>query len=62
MPLRAKICRDCGSEIKPNARGCSTCALNLEAESMIDHFIWRQFMPIVIIVAAVAAVLIYFLR
>jgi hypothetical protein len=49
--------------LEGNARGCPTCALNLEAENMIDRFIWRQFMPGVFIAAVLAAAaLLYFLR
>ncbi len=37
--------------------------MNLEAESMIERFIWRRFVPaIVIIVVLVAAAVIYLLR
>jgi hypothetical protein len=44
-------------------RGCPRCALNLEAENMIDRFIWRRFLPGVVIAAVlVAAALLYFLR
>ncbi len=52
-------CRDCGNVLEHNARGCPRCALNLEAENMIDRFIWRRFVPCVIIVVLA---LIYFLR
>ncbi|MGH9874617.1 MAG: hypothetical protein ACRD9S_19340 [Pyrinomonadaceae bacterium] len=61
--MSAKTCRDCGQVLDANARGCPTCALNLEAENMIDRFIWRRLVPGVIIVAAVAAaVFLYVLR
>lgn len=32
-------CRDCGNMIDPSSRGCSTCAMNLDAERMIDKFV-----------------------
>ena len=32
-------CRDCGNMIDPNSRGCPTCAMNLDAERMIDRFV-----------------------
>lgn len=44
-------CRDCGNMIDPSSRGCSTCALNLDAERMIDRFVWRRLVPAVIILA-----------
>lgn len=49
--------------LEPNARGCPRCALNLEAERMIDRFVWRRFVPGLIIVAVLAvAALFYLLR
>ncbi|MEP6911836.1 MAG: hypothetical protein ABI923_03725 [bacterium] len=61
--MSARTCRDCGYALEPNMRGCPRCALNLEAEKMIDRFIWRRFIPGVIIVAVfAAAVLFYILR
>jgi predicted nucleic acid-binding Zn ribbon protein len=32
-------CRDCGNMIDPSSRGCSTCAMNLDAERIIDRFV-----------------------
>jgi len=55
-------CRDCGNVLEQTARGCPRCAMNLEAESMIDRFIWRRFVPGVALLAFVAVVLVYFLR
>ncbi|MEP6920665.1 MAG: hypothetical protein ABI967_06020 [bacterium] len=61
--MSEKTCRDCGNAVEATARGCRTCALNLEAESMIDRFVWRWFIPGVIIVAGLAvAALFYLLR
>ncbi len=61
--VSSRACRDCGYLLEPTARGCPRCALNLEAEGMIDRFIWRQLTPGVIIAAILAAaVLLYFLR
>ena len=48
-------CRDCGNPLEPTDRGCTRCALNLEAERMIDRFVWRV-LPIGLI--AIVAVLI----
>jgi hypothetical protein len=36
--------------------------MNIEAESMVDRFIWRRFVPCVILVAFVVVALAYFLR
>jgi hypothetical protein len=32
-------CRDCGNMIDPRSRGCTTCAMNLDAERMIDKIV-----------------------
>lgn len=56
-------CRDCGYIFQPIDRGCPQCALNLEAEAMIDRFVWWGLVPGVIVVALSAVlVLYYFLR
>jgi predicted amidophosphoribosyltransferase len=60
--MSAKTCRDCGNVLEPNARGCPRCALNLEAENMIDRFIWRRFVPGVIVMAFLVVALVYLLR
>ncbi|HJY28658.1 MAG TPA: hypothetical protein VJ306_11565 [Pyrinomonadaceae bacterium] len=50
-----KPCRDCGYELTTNARGCPGCARNVEAEEMIDRFIWRRLVPLLIIMLIVGA-------
>jgi hypothetical protein len=60
--MSAKTCRDCGNVLERNARGCPKCALNLEAENMIDRFIWRRFLPGVILIALLVVAFIYLLR
>ena len=61
--MSVRICRDCDYEIEPDARGCPRCALNLEAENMIDRFVWRRFVPGLVIVNLLAVVaLIYLLH
>lgn len=60
--MSARICRDCEYVIEPNARGCPRCALNLEAENMIDRFVWRRVVPALVIVAMAVVVLVYLLR
>jgi len=36
--------------------------MNMEAENMIERFIWRGFVPFVILLALVVIALIYLLR
>lgn len=61
--MNVKECRDCGYVLEPNARGCSQCALNLEAESMIDRFVRRRIVPAIIVAAILAvAILLYWVR
>jgi predicted amidophosphoribosyltransferase len=59
--MNARTCRDCGNLLEQDARGCPQCALNLEAENMIDRIIWRRFVPGVILVV-LAIALVYWLR
>jgi len=47
--------------IDPNSRGCSTCALNLDAERMIDRVVLGGFM-LAVIVASAIVLLLFFLR
>ena len=60
--MSAKTCRDCGNMLEQNARGCPRCAMNFEAESMIDRFIWRLVFPGLFIVLLAVVALIYYLR
>lgn len=53
-------CRDCGYIFQSIDRGCPQCALNLEAEAMIDRFVWRRFVPGVVVAALLAGVLLYY--
>jgi hypothetical protein len=53
-------CRDCGNMIDPNSRGCTTCAMNLDAERMIDKFVLGGF--IIALILALAIGLLFFLR
>lgn len=57
-----KVCRDCGSPLEPNSRGCTTCALNLEAESMIDRFVLRLLVSMLTIIAIAAGIFFYVRR
>ena len=60
--MSAKTCRDCGNVLEPNARGCPRCAMNFEAENMIDRFVWRRVLPGLLIVVLAVIALIYYLR
>lgn len=61
--MSGKPCRDCGYMLQPVDRGCPRCALNVVAESMIDRFIWRRFVPGVILLSILAAgALVYIIR
>jgi hypothetical protein len=46
--------------IDPNSRGCPTCAMNLDAERMIDRFVLGGL--ILAAIVATAIVLLFFLR
>jgi len=59
--ISSKTCRDCGYLLPPNIRGCPSCALNLEAERMIERFIWRRFVPAVAIIAVLVAGAVFYL-
>ena len=50
-------CRDCGNLLAPDARGCSQCALNLEAEKMIDRFVLLAGAGLLVLVV----IIVYFL-
>lgn len=56
-----KPCRDCGYPLEPGLRGCPQCALNLEAENMIDLFVRRAVMIAVVILAVLGIGLGYYL-
>ena len=62
MVMSTKKCRDCGTVLDLQARGCPRCAHNFEAENMIDRFFWRRLVPglflLLIIVAALAYLLV----
>lgn len=56
------ICRDCGNILAPDARGCPTCALNLEAENMIGRFVWRVVVPLVALAILLVLAILFFTR
>jgi len=62
QPVGRIACRDCGHLLETNARGCPGCAMNLEAERMIELFIWRRFLPAAVIIVVLGAAALYLLR
>lgn len=54
-------CRDCGYLLPLDARGCPQCALNLEAEGMIDRFVWRGLVLALIVVGLALAIAVFYL-
>jgi len=60
--MSAKTCRDCGNVLAQTARGCPRCALNFEAENMIDRFIWRRLVPSLFLFVVAVVALTYWLR
>jgi hypothetical protein len=60
--MSAKTCRDCGNVLEQSARGCPRCALNFEAENMIDRLIWRRLLPALLLIILAVAATVYFLR
>ncbi len=56
------VCRDCGFQLQEDARGCPKCALNFDAEKMIDRLVWQRVVPGVAILMVAAITLIYLLR
>ncbi len=50
-------CRDCGNMIDPSSRGCSTCAMNLDAERMIDKFVLYGLLLSGIVTAGIIVIL-----
>lgn len=57
-----KTCRDCGNVLQTNARGCPRCALNFEAENMIDRVVWRLLAPVLSLLVLTVIAWFYLLR
>ena len=55
-------CRDCGNQLEVQARGCPRCARNVEAEQMIDRFIWQRLVPLLFVALLVGAATIFLVR
>ncbi len=54
-------CRDCGFLLDVNARGCPRCAMNVEAEDMVERFVWQRLVPGIIIIGALVVIAIVYL-
>ena len=50
------VCRDCGYLLEPNARGCPRCAMNVEAERMIERSLARVLIAVVLIIGGVGVI------
>jgi hypothetical protein len=46
--------------LEPEARGCPRCALNFEAENMIDRFMSRVVLPGILLIVMAMIACIYF--
>ena len=49
--MKLKPCRDCGTPVPTDARGCPRCARNLEAERMLARLFWAGLTLLVVAVA-----------
>ena len=38
--MQELVCRDCGQTLPAQARGCQTCAWNIEAEQKVERLFW----------------------
>lgn len=59
--MKPLTCRDCGYLLDSSFRGCPQCAMNLEAESMIDRFVWQRLVPVLIVVGLAIAFVVFYL-
>ncbi|HYE13024.1 MAG TPA: hypothetical protein VD968_01130 [Pyrinomonadaceae bacterium] len=57
--MKLKPCRDCGEMVPSDARGCPTCARNLEAERMLAKYFWGLLVPAVALLAGAVIYLMY---
>lgn len=58
--MKLKPCRDCGTPVSSDARGCPKCARNLEAERMLARYFWGGLALVVL--AAFVTYFVYFKR
>jgi len=56
-----RACRDCGHLLENTARGCPGCAMNLEAERMIERFVWRSLVLAFTIIGVLVGVVVVYL-
>jgi uncharacterized paraquat-inducible protein A len=60
--MKEKPCRDCGYLLDAQARGCPRCAMNVEAERMIDRVVAAVFLIATVIVAGGIGLIYFGLR
>ena len=48
--------------LEPTDRGCPQCALNVEAEGIIDRVFWQRIVPGLIVLAALAIGVVIYVR
>lgn len=60
--MTLKPCRDCGGMVPSTARGCPTCARNLEAERMLQKYFWTAITGLVLILAVIFMYLLVFMN
>lgn len=60
--MSTKTCRDCGNVLAQDARGCPRCALNIDAENMVERFVWRRLLPSLVVVVLAVVAVVYLLR
>jgi hypothetical protein len=58
--MSTKTCRDCGNVLKQSARGCPRCAMNFEAENMIERVFWSIVPGVILVILGIIAL--YLLR
>jgi hypothetical protein len=60
--MSTKTCRDCGNVLDRSARGCPRCALNFEAESMVNRFVLGLLLAGLLLVVVVIVAFFYLSR
>jgi hypothetical protein len=57
-PKEKTPCRDCGYELEKTARGCPRCAMNMEAERMIERFVAGVLLVVALIIVGIIYVVV----
>lgn len=53
------VCRDCGRKLPAQARGCPTCAWNIEAEQKVERVVW---LALLLVLLGVVTFVVAYLR